>query len=98
MNEKKPVITGNLVITGFCVNNEPSRQACLHPVVCLANIHHRADKRDGVRSIKWLSQLYNTLCQIIVHHHKMTYTAKHYKTVKQLVVSKIFPVKLFKDR
>ena len=36
MNEKKPVITGNLVITGFCVYNEPSRQACLHPVVCLA--------------------------------------------------------------
>jgi len=30
----------------FCVYDEPSRQACLHAVVYLANEHHRADKRD----------------------------------------------------
>ena len=32
----------------FCVYNEPSGQACLHVLVYLANVHHRAVKRDGL--------------------------------------------------
>ena len=34
----------------FCVYNEPSGQACLHVLVYLANVHHRAVKRDGLGS------------------------------------------------
>ena len=32
----------------FCVHNEPRRYVCLHTNVCLANVHHQADKRDEV--------------------------------------------------
>ena len=35
----------------FCVYDEPSADLCLHKDLHLANVHHRAVKRDGVQSI-----------------------------------------------
>ena len=35
----------------FCVYDEPSTDLCLHKDLYLANVHHRAVKRDGVQSI-----------------------------------------------
>ena len=35
----------------FCVDNEPSTNSCLHENPYLANVHHRAGRRDGVQSI-----------------------------------------------
>ena len=37
---------------GFCVYDEPSADLCLHKDLHLANVHHRAVKRDGVQSIQ----------------------------------------------
>ena len=36
----------------FCVYDEPGTDLCLHKNLYLANVHHRAFKRDGVQSIK----------------------------------------------
>ena len=38
----------------FCVYDEPSADLCLHKDLHLANVHHRAVKRDrdGVQSIQ----------------------------------------------
>ncbi|HAD54807.1 MAG TPA: hypothetical protein DCG10_06445 [Lachnospiraceae bacterium] len=36
----------------FCVYDEPSTDLCLHKNLYLANVHHRAFKRDGVQSIQ----------------------------------------------
>ena len=36
----------------FCVYDEPSADLCLHKYLHLANVHHRAVKRDGVQSIQ----------------------------------------------
>ena len=35
----------------FCVYDEPSADLCLHKDLHLANVHHRAVKRDSVQSI-----------------------------------------------
>ena len=37
-------------IWSFCVYDDPSADLCLHKDLHLANVHHRAAKRDGVRS------------------------------------------------
>ena len=37
-------------IWSFCVYDDPSADLCLHKDLYLANVHHRAAKRDGVRS------------------------------------------------
>ena len=34
----------------LCVYDEPSTDLCLHKNLYLANVHHRAFKRDGVQS------------------------------------------------
>ena len=36
-------------IWSFCVYDDPSADLCLHKDLYLANVHHRAVKRDGVR-------------------------------------------------
>ncbi len=36
----------------FCVYDEPSADLCLHKDLHLANVHHRAVKRDDVQSIR----------------------------------------------
>ena len=36
----------------FCVYDEPSTDLCLHKNLYLANVHHRAVKRDSVQSIR----------------------------------------------
>ena len=36
----------------FCVYDEPSTDLCLHKNLYLANVHHRAFKRDGVQGIQ----------------------------------------------
>ena len=33
----------------FCVYDEPSADLCLHKDLHLANVHHRAVKRDGTK-------------------------------------------------
>ena len=38
---------GDLLPASFCVYNEPSTDLCLHKNLYLANVHHRADRRDG---------------------------------------------------
>ena len=37
-------------IWSFCVYDDPSADLCLHKDLYLVNVHHRAAKRDGVRS------------------------------------------------
>ena len=39
-------------IWSFCVYDDPSADLCLHKDLYLANVHHRAVKRDGVQSIR----------------------------------------------
>ena len=42
----------NIIFRIFCVYDEPSTDLCLHKDLHLANVHHRAVKRDGVQSIQ----------------------------------------------
>mgnify|MGYP001648277428 FL=1 len=42
----------NIIFRIFCVYDEPSADLCLHKDLHLANVHHRAVKRDGVQSIQ----------------------------------------------
>ena len=45
-------VTGQSLYDGgsvFCVYDEPSTDLCLHRNLYLANVHHRAFKRDGIQ-------------------------------------------------
>ena len=48
--QKKQQIWRDLLF--FCVYDEPSTDLYLHKNLYLANVHHRAFKRDGVQSIQ----------------------------------------------
>ena len=49
----------------LCVYNEPSTDLCLHKNLYLANVHHRAFKRDGVQGIQIEWELAYSVAQAV---------------------------------
>lgn len=60
MTDNESILSGGEYT--FCVYDEPSTDLCLHKDLYLANVHQRATKRDGVRSIRIEQEL---ACSII---------------------------------
>ena len=60
MTDNESILSGGEYT--FCVYDEPSTDLCLHRDLYLANVHQRAVKRDGVRSIRIEQEL---ACSII---------------------------------